>query len=81
MSQEMLAERDAKIRELEETVRLLKEKLTVREKLPEPARPRMVTVEQEVVEEEKEEGVELPTSNVVETIIEENSDDNMEEEV
>ena len=73
MSQEMLAERDAKIRELEETVRLLKEKLTVREKLPEPARPR--------VEEEKEEVVELPTSNVVETIIEENSDDNMEEEV
>ena len=80
MSKEMLAERDAKIRELEETVRLLKEKLTVREKLPEPARPR-VEEEKEVVEEEKEEVVELPTSNVVETIIEENSDDNMEEEV
>ena len=62
----MLAERDAKIRELEETVRMLKEKLNVCEKLPDPGRPR-------VVEEE------MPTNNV-ETIIEENSDDNVEEE-
>ena len=62
----MLAERDAKIRELEETVRMLKEKLNVCEKLPDPARPR-------VVEEE------MPSNNV-ETIIEENSDDDVEEE-
>ena len=68
MSQEMLAERDAKIRELEETVRMLKEKLNVCEKLPDPGRPRVV-----------EEEAEVPTNNV-ETIIEENSDDNVEEE-
>ena len=66
MSQEMLAERDAKIRELEETVRMLKEKLNVCEKLPDPGRPRVVEAE--------------VSTNNVETIIEENSDDNVEEE-
>ena len=65
-NQEMLAERDAKIRELEETVRLLKEKLSVCEKLPDPARPRV-------------EGEEVP-GNHVETIVEENSEDNEEED-
>ena len=65
-NQEMLAERDAKIRELEETVRMLKEKLSVCEKLPDPARSRV-------------EGEEVP-GNHVETIVEENSEDNEEED-
>ena len=67
MSQEMLAERDAKIRELEETVRLLKEKLSVCEKLPDPAKSRV-------------EEVEVATNNNVETIIEENSEEIEEED-
>ena len=60
----MLAERDAKIRELEETVRMLQEKLSVCEKLPDPGNPRV-----------EEEAVPVTSSNNVETIIEETSEE------
>ena len=68
----MLAERDAKIRELEETVRMLKEKLAGGE---------ITKVQQNHMEDIIEETTELEQNNIEETtgVVHNNKDDIIEE--